>query len=150
MSLEQDIVRLARTRPFDLLPRDALKLIAFSAERKTFPAGRILFEQGDEADGAYFILSGAVALIVHGKAESEQRIVGPGALVGEMAMFAPIARPVSARAQEDTIALRISRDLMTRVLGEYPRETASIRAALAERTRRITAELEAVRRRAQF
>ncbi len=150
MSLEQDIGRLARTRPFDLLPRDALKLIAFSADRKTFPAGRILFEQGDEADGAYFLLSGAVALIAGGGSEREPRLLGPGALIGEMALFAPMARPASARAQEDTTALRISRELMARVLSEYPRETASIRAALTERTRRLTAELDALRRRAQL
>jgi CRP-like cAMP-binding protein len=150
MSLEQDIARLARTRPFDLLPRDALKLIAFSAERKTFGTGRPIFDQGEAADCAYFVLAGAVALIAYSKGEPKERIVGPGALIGEMAMFAPLARPSSARAKEETAALRIPRDLMMRVLTEYPREAANIRAALAQRTRHLTAELDAVRQRAHL
>ena len=148
MSLEQDIGRLARTKPFDLLPRDALKLIAFSADRKKFAAGGQIFDQGDEADCAYFIVSGAVELTAYGQGEPQQRIVTPGALIGEMAMFAPIKRPSGARAKEDAVALRISRDLMTRVLGEYGREAAQIHAALADRTRRLATELDAVRRRA--
>jgi CRP-like cAMP-binding protein len=150
MSLEQDIGRLARTRPFDLLPRDALKLIAFSAERKTFSAGRPIFDQGETADSAYFLLTGAIALTAYSKGEPRERVVGPGALVGEMAMFAPIDRPSSARAKDDTVALRIPRDLMMRVLTEYPREAASIRANLAQRTRHLTAGLEAVRQRAHL
>jgi CRP-like cAMP-binding protein len=150
MSLEQDIGRLGRTRPFDLLPRDALKLIAFSAERKTIGAGRGIFEQGEEADGAYFILSGSVLLTAHGEGEPRELVVGPGALIGEMAMFAPIARPASARAQDETVVLRIPRHVMTRVLNEFPHEAARMRSALAQRTRELTAELDAVRRRANF
>lgn len=150
MALEQDIGRLARTRPFDLLPRDALKLIAFSAERKTIPAGRTIFEQDDEADSAYFLLSGSVSLTAYGKAEPEERIVDAGALIGEMAIFAPLTRPASARAKDDAVVLRIPRTLMARVLSEYPREAAQIRATLAQRARQLAAELEAVRQRAHF
>ena len=150
MSLEQDIGRLSRTRPFDLLPRDALKLIAFSAQRRTFPAGRPIFDQGEDADCAYFVLSGAVALTAYGKGEAKERHVGAGALIGEMALFAALARPASARAEEETVTLRIPRELMMRVLTEYPREAAGIRANLAKRTRQLTAELDAVRQRAHL
>jgi CRP-like cAMP-binding protein len=150
MALEQDIGRLARTRPFDLLPRDALKLIAFSAERKNLDAGRPIFDQGEEADCAYFVLAGRIVLTAYGGGEPKERFVGPGALIGEMAMFASLSRPTSARAHEDATVLRISRDLMARVLNEYPRETAAIRAALAERTRRLASEFEGVRQRANF
>ena len=150
MALEQDIGRLARTRPFDLLPRDALKLIAFSAQRKTYPAGRPLFDQGEHADCAYFLLSGAVTLTSYGKGEPKERHVGAGTLIGEMALFAALDRPASAKTSEETVALRIPRELMMRVLSEYPREAASIRASLAQRTRQLTAEFDAVRRRAHL
>ena len=147
VSLEQDIGLLARTRPFDLLPRDALKLIAFSSERKTIAPGRLIFEQGDEADGAYFILSGAVLLTAYGKGEPKEHVVGPGALIGEMAMLAALPRRSSAHAQEQTVALRIPRDVVARVLGEFPREAARIRAALAARLRETTADLQKLRNR---
>jgi len=148
MTLEQDIGLLARTRPFDLLPRDALKLIAFSAERKTIAAGGAMFNQGDEADCAYFVLSGSIALTAYGKGEPKECLVGPGALIGEMAMIAPVARPSSAHARENSIALRIPRDVLTRVLSEFPRDAARIRATLAKRTKEMAAELEDLRKRA--
>ncbi len=91
-----------------------------------------------------------MTLISYGKNEPKERQIGPGALIGEMALFAPLARPASAKTNEETVALRIPRDLMMRVLSEYPREAASIRANLAQRTRQLTAELDAVRQRAHL
>ena len=44
MTLEEDIGRLSRTRPFNLLPRDAVQLIAFSAEKRKLAANESLFE----------------------------------------------------------------------------------------------------------
>ena len=38
MALADDIERLARTRPFSLLPREAIQLIAFSAEKRMLAA----------------------------------------------------------------------------------------------------------------
>lgn len=150
MSLEQDIGRLARTRPFDLLPADALKLIAFSAERRSFLAGESFFEQGEEADCAFFLLSGSATLTARNEGGAKQRQVGAGALLGEMAIIAPTRRPAGAKAREDGVALRISRDVMRRVLSEYPREAARIRASLAERTLKLAAELNHVRLRANY
>lgn len=148
MSLQQDINRLAGTRPFDLLPHDALRLIAFSAERMTIAKGESLFHQGEAADCAYFVLAGAVALTATGQSEPKERIVGPGGLIGEVAMIAPVERPASARAQEETVALRIPRNVVVRVLGEFPREAVKIRAALAARTREMAGGLEDLRKRA--
>jgi CRP-like cAMP-binding protein len=150
MSLDQDIARLARTAPFDLLPPDALKLIAFSAERKRLAAGETFFEQGEDADSAYFLLSGSATLIAQGEGAAKRKQVGAGALLGEMAMLAPTKRAASAKAREDSLALRIPRHVIHRVLAEFPAEAARIRSALAERTRQMALELEAVRKRAKL
>jgi CRP-like cAMP-binding protein len=150
MSLDRDISRLARTAPFDLLPADALKLIAFSAERKNFAAGESLFEQGAEADCAFFLLSGSVILSAQGGDDAKRKQVGPGALLGEMAMFAPTKRPATAKAREDSVALQIPRHVIHRVLAEFPGEAARIRSTLAERTRQMAGELDGVRKRAKF
>jgi CRP-like cAMP-binding protein len=150
MSLDRDISRLARTAPFDLLPSDALKLIAFSAERKNFAAGESLFEQGEDADCAFFLLSGSATLSLKGEGAAKRKHVGPGALLGEMAMLAPTKRPASAKAREDAVALRIPRQVIHRVLAEFPGEAARIRSALADRTRQMAGELDAVRKRAKL
>ena len=39
MSLEDDVRRLSRARPFDALPREALQLLAFSCQKRRIGAG---------------------------------------------------------------------------------------------------------------
>jgi CRP-like cAMP-binding protein len=148
MTLEEDIGRLSRTRPFNLLPHDAVQLIVFSAEKRKLAVDERLFEEGDSADCGYFVLSGSVALTARGHAGERVRVASAGALIGENAMIAEVLRPSSARARENSVVLRISRGVFHRVLGEFPKEAARMRAALAARTRKMSGELEELRSRA--
>jgi len=50
MGLEADVRRMARTHPFDLLPREALQLIAFSCTKTVLKSGQTLFVEGEPAD----------------------------------------------------------------------------------------------------
>jgi CRP-like cAMP-binding protein len=145
VTLDDDVARLGRTRPFDLLPREALQLIAFSCEKRHLRAGEALFFSGEAADSGYFVLSGAITLLKDGAEPKGERRVGPGALIGETALYAQTARRVSARAAEDTVVVRISRETFERVLKEFPAGARKIRAALAARTRRLVDGLEATR-----
>ena len=144
MSLEGDIRRMGRTRPFDLLPREALQLIAFSCGKKALKAGETLFVEGEPADAAYFMLSGAIDLIARGA----ERRVESDALIGETALMTDVLRRASARAAEDSVALRIPGDVFRRVLSEFPQAAAKIRAAAAARTRDFLEQLDEVRARA--
>ena len=145
MRLDDEVLRLGRTRPFDLLPREAVQLIAFSCEKRRFRAGEALFFAGEAADSGYFVHSGAIILL-KGEAERKaERRVGPGALIGESALYAPTTRRVSARAAEDAVVIRISQETFRRVLAEFPAGAETIRAALAARTRRLVDGLEATR-----
>ncbi|HXE24607.1 MAG TPA: Crp/Fnr family transcriptional regulator [Roseiarcus sp.] len=144
MTLDDDVARLGRTRPFDLLPREALQLIAFSCEKRRLRAGEALFFTGEAADSGYFVHSGAILLIEDGKPNGERR-AGAGALIGESALYAPAARQVSARAAEDAVVIRIPRETFARVLKEFPTGARKIRAALAARTRVLVDGLDATR-----
>ena len=148
MALADDIERLSHTRPFNLLPREAVQLIAFSAEKRVLTANESLFGEGEPADCGYFVLSGAIVLTARGHAGERARVANEGTLIGENAMVAQVHRPSSARARESSIVLRISRQVFHRVLGEFPRESARIRANLATRMRKIARELEDLRVRA--
>src|SRR6202011_2253876 len=66
VTLDDEVVRLARTRPFDLLPREAVQLIAFSCEKRRLRAGEALFFPGETADSGYFVHSGAITLLEDG------------------------------------------------------------------------------------
>ena len=145
VTLEDDVARLARTRPFNLLPREAVQLIAFSCEKRRVGAGDTLFCAGEIADAGYFVHSGVIKLLEDEAEPNGARRVGAGALIGESALYAPIARRVAARAAEDAVVLRIPRETFRRVLAEFPAATDRIRAALAARTRQLVDGLEAAR-----
>ena len=145
MTLDDEVARLGRTRPFDLLPREAVQLIAFSCEKRRLRAGEALFFAGETADSGYFVHSGAITLLEDGAEPKAERRVDAGALIGESALYAPTARRVSARAAEDTVVMRIPRETFRRVLAEFPAATERIRAVLAARMRRLVDGLEATR-----
>jgi CRP-like cAMP-binding protein len=144
MSLESDVRRLSGTRPFNMLPREALQLLAFSCERRQLKAGQTLFAAGEPADGAYFLLEGEIAL----SADGQERRVAGGALIGETALIVDVMRGAGARASEDSTLLRISRDTFRRVLGEFPASAVTVHASISVRTRRFLDQLEAIRARA--
>jgi CRP-like cAMP-binding protein len=145
VTLDDDVGRLARTRPFNLLPREALQLLAFSCEKRRLNAGDLLFAAGEAAESGYFVHSGAIALLADGAKPTGERRVGAGALIGESALYVPTARQVDARAVEDAVVLRIPRETFRRVLVEFPAGAERIRAALAARTRLLIDGLEAAR-----
>jgi len=143
MSLESNVRRMAGTRPFDLLPREAVQLIAFSCERRMLKAGESLFSAGEPADPAYFILSGELSLAI----DDVERRVEPGALVGETALLADMVRRASAKATEDSELLRIPGAVFRRVLSEFPRAAVQMRAAAVARARDFVNQLDEKRAR---
>jgi CRP-like cAMP-binding protein len=145
VTLDDDVARLARTRPFNLMPREAVQLIAFSCEKRRVRAGDTLFCSGEIADAGYFVLSGAIALFEDGAEPKAARRVGACALIGESALYAPIARRVEARVAEDAVVIRVQRETFRRVLVEFPAAADKIRAALAARMRRLIDGLDAAR-----
>ncbi|MET3889870.1 CRP-like cAMP-binding protein [Bosea sp. OAE506] len=144
MALDDDIALLARQPLLSLMERDALRLVAFAAESRILRAGDVLFRVGEPSDGAVLVISGAVALDSREDGQPAQEIVGPGALIGETALFAAVARPVTAIAREPTQVMRLSRSVMRRVLAESPASAEAIAAAVAERLQGFVGQLTAV------
>jgi CRP-like cAMP-binding protein len=145
MALDHDIALLARQPLLSLMERDALRLVAFAAENRTLRAGDVLFRAGDTADGAILLVSGAVALTRAEDGAPAEEVVGPGALLGELALFASGKRPVTAIAREPTQVMRLSRSVMRRVLTEFPDSAQAVAEAVAERLRQFVSELGPVR-----
>lgn len=103
-------------------PAAAPKAIAAEPERpglaeKAFPAGMMLFRQGDLGSEAYLVLSGRVAVFVSrdGK-DVPLGTVGRSAIVGEMSLVDDAPRMASARAVEDTTVRVIPRELFRKQL----------------------------------
>ncbi len=145
MTLDTDVGRLAQTRPFSLMPREAVQLVAFSCAKQRLSAGEMLFNAGDAGDAGYFIQAGAVLLQDPSAPPEGARRVASGALIGESALYAPVVRRVEARAVEDTVLTRIPRETFRRVLAEFPEAAAKVRAALAQRMVRLVDGLDEAR-----
>ncbi len=141
MALDDHIRILSGVRLFEGLTQDQLRLLAFGAERMQLPDGRKLFREDDDADSAYVVLQGRITL--YRDHEGERLVVGsvgPGSMLGEMALIADTRRLTSADAEGDAEVLRLSRSMFRRILEEYP-ETAQ---ALHQQ---ITEDLQAMIRR---
>ena len=152
MALEDDIAILVQAPLFELLDRDALRLVAFAAENRVLRAGDVLFRRGDRSDGGYVVSRGAIALDARDDGAPAAFIAGPGALIGQAARFARIARhtlarPATATAREPSTVIRISPSLMRRVLEEFPHAAVAMRDAMATELERLAEGLEGVRRR---
>lgn len=143
MALDDTIEILARTPLLGLLERDALRLVAFSAEVRRLAAGEFLFRQAERSDGGYVVLSGELEA---SRAGSDDVIpAGPGSLIGRVALFLRLPREASVRARERSAVLRVSPTLMRRVLEEFPQAASQIRDAVAADLDELGEGLERVR-----
>ena len=79
--------------------------------RKTLPAGEYLFHEGDPPSSAYLIEEGAIE-IRSGSARNAIVLarLGPGDLLGEMAVMDQLPRTASAVAMRDSVLLVIDSD----------------------------------------
>ncbi|QFU14986.1 cyclic nucleotide-binding domain-containing protein [Microvirga thermotolerans] len=147
MALDDDIAVLSGAPLFSLLDRDALRLVAFAAETRNLREGDTLFRKGDRSDGGYVVSRGAIALDAREDGSAAEFVAGPGALIGQAALFARIERPATAIAREPSTVIRVAPSLMRRVLEEFPAAAAAMHEALALDLVRLTEGLERVRRR---
>lgn len=144
MALEHDIAILSQAPLFHLLDRDALRLVAFAAEGRSLRPGDLLFRRGQASDAGYVVRAGSIAL--DPEDGSEPFMAGPGALIGQAALFAPVERPATAIAQEPSSVMRIPPNLMRRVLEEFPAAASAMQDLLAGDLAELTEGLERVRR----
>jgi CRP-like cAMP-binding protein len=145
MALDDDITVLSQAPLFNLLERDALRLVAFASESRSYREGDVLFRKGDRADGGYVVSRGAIALDASDDGSPEAFLAGPGSLIGQAALFARIERRATATAREPSAIIRVTPSLMRRVLEEFPDAAAAIQETMAEELTRLTEGLERVR-----
>jgi|CZKG01.1.fsa_nt_gi CRP/FNR family cyclic AMP-dependent transcriptional regulator len=97
---------IAAAPTFAGLSQDQLRLIAACAVNERFPAGAMLFREGEAAEHFFLIREGMVALEVHAPGrrlviETLQR----GEVVGWSWLFEPYRWQFDARAREATAAV---------------------------------------------
>lgn len=146
MTLERDIDLLKSVPFFEGIPAEPLKLIAFSADSREVADGQFLFTAGDTAEGGYVVVEGRIDLVDEGKTPPKvlERL-GPGALIGELALIVETTRPATAIAVGPARVLVVRRSLFRRMLGEYAEIAVTLRDRIAERLGALAPEIGRIR-----
>ncbi len=145
MTIEDDIAFFERIPTLAVLGKQALRVLAIGAETRQLQGGAVLFYAGELADGGYIVMEGALLVEPANPGEGTEYSVGPGTLLGELALLTEAISPVTAIAREPTVLLRISRNLFRKMLEGYPAAAKRLRDVMAERVDSWTRELVTVK-----
>jgi len=138
MALDDDIHILSSVKLFQGFTQEQLRLLAFGAETTFLQADRKLYLEDDEADSAYIVVKGRIALY------REQGGERPGAMLSELALIADTRRLTSASAAIDSEVIRLSRKMFRRILEEYPELAAQLHGRILEEFQQMIARIEAL------
>jgi CRP-like cAMP-binding protein len=114
------------------LPEDVLESVASECLFKSLDDGEVLFEDGDEGDSMFVILSGGLTVIKH---QTEIALRGMGEYLGEMALIESKPRSAKVVSSGDTQLLEITHDLFHSKLSSYPDTLMAIMKTLSNRAR---------------
>jgi len=124
--MQKNLELLQELRFFSSFPLQALKLLALVAERTLFPAGEIVFEEGDDDGRAYLILSGELNLLKKtDEGEVEVKRFYDGDFLGSFSLLGTMPSLFLMKSNVDTHVLTVNREHFTKILEQFP-ETASL------------------------
>jgi CRP/FNR family cyclic AMP-dependent transcriptional regulator len=136
---------LARSALFEDLDAAALRDLAALARRRHYPAGAPICIEG-ESDGSLFIIATGRVRISAGSSDGDERHLnelGPGDLIGEIALLDGASRSASAIAVDDSQVYGIERAAFVAFLDRTPELARSLIKLLCQRVRWMTGLLEA-------
>jgi CRP-like cAMP-binding protein len=146
MALEDDIAFFERVPILAVLDKQALRILAIGAETRHLQSGAVLFYAGELADGGYVVQEGSLLLEPGTLAEGKEITVGPGTLVGEMALLTNTVCQATAIAKGPTVVVRLSRNLFRKMLEGYPAAAEKLRDSMTERLQTWSKDLASVKR----
>jgi len=138
------VAALGRTVLFNGLDEDDLKRLSSIARPSNWPAGGILFDQGDESDGLYVILDGIVRVYLTSEdgREATINLAEEGEVIGEMALLDGLPRSAGAAALTEARLIFIPRDPFLRLLDGSSKLARQIILTLCERLRATNAQID--------
>ncbi|MGQ0608142.1 MAG: sensor histidine kinase [Chloroflexota bacterium] len=126
---------LRATQLFADLPDDELRALIDMCEPRTLAAAECLIEEGTDGDAFFVIVDGELEVTKRsGDGELPLARVGPGGIVGEMAVIEGRPRNASVTAVGPAEVLRVPSDALLRVL-ERPASSLAILRTVMQRLR---------------
>ncbi len=131
---------LAHIDLFSTLDKKELQVLARSSQERTYNAGSTIFSQGDTGVGLYVVKSGKIRLTQANnpdRAEIDLGTVGPGEVMGEMALLDDLPRSATATAESDVDVLVLPIWEFRSVLRQHPDIALKLLSALSRRLRKV-------------
>lgn len=97
-----------------------------------FPAGSLIFKEGDAGDCIYVVQSGVIEMVTH------DRVIdtcGPNEAIGFMSVIDGFPRSSTARVKEDAVVSMIDQKKFRFMIDEVPNFATYIMNAMARRIR---------------
>jgi CRP-like cAMP-binding protein len=134
---------LARAGIFQGVPPTAVSAVTQDLRRAEFESGRTIFAQGDPGDDLYIVLAGRVKIgrRAVGGGLNLLTIMGPSDMFGELSIFDPGPRTLSAVAISDVRVVTMDRDALRRWITDRPEIAVQLLRVLARRLRRTNNDL---------
>jgi CRP/FNR family transcriptional regulator len=140
---EGAVALLSQVPVFETLGEADLARVTEVAVPRRFPAGQVIFREGDQSDTCYVMRSGharAVREHAGGRTISLAHF-GPGDIFGELAMFDDERRSATVETLDEVEAIAILGTDMRRLLREHPELAAKIVISLGRRLREANERL---------
>ena len=111
-----------------------LELLSSERETRSFDAGQVIFQAGEPGDCMYVVMEGQVELSVRGQVLER---LGPGDVLGEMALIDSAPRSASAVTRTDTRLVPIRRDRFDALVQQDPEFSIQLMRVIVGRLRRM-------------
>lgn len=110
-----------------------INIFRHSRDAISLQPGELLFRQGEQGDVMFAIVEGVIELRLDGRIVEE---VGPGGILGELALIDAAPRSASATAQTEARVVRVDQTHFTHLVDEHPTFALQVMRIMAERLRR--------------
>lgn len=131
-------VDLSKLEFFEEFTGDELQKVRALAEDVAADAGAVLMEQGDVGQEAFVICSGQAGVYVNG---NRVATIGPGSMVGEMALLDKRPRSATIKALTDLELLSFRTAPFQELLESMPKAATRVIAQLNEKLREQNQQL---------
>ena len=127
-----DVDWLSNVAFFQGFSESELKSVAGLGERTDVAQGTEIIDQGRVGDACYIIVEGTAAVFIRGEFVTE---VGPGTMVGEMALVEHRPRNATVTAETDMVLVAFGIEEFRKLLAKSPSTNDKVLAMLNARLR---------------
>ncbi|WP_045222156.1 Crp/Fnr family transcriptional regulator [Desulfonatronum thioautotrophicum] len=143
--MPEDIVAVLSQSPvFQGLPESQLRALARIADPITYNPGDLIFSEGEDAAGFFFVVAGQVKISKISFEGKEQvlHFVGPGEIFAEVPVYSGGTYPANAEALRESRTFFFPRQAIRRLLANDPNLAMNMLADLSRRLRQLTRLVE--------